>query len=112
MVNHYIICMVVSVTIASLSQILLKKSTFCKYNSVIREYINPYVICGYGLLCVSMLMTVYAYNGVDYKNGPIIESLGNIWVLILSYLFFKERISRKKMLGMVCIMAGVVIFYS
>ncbi len=111
MVNRYIACMLVSVAVASLSQILLKKSTFCKYSSVIREYVNPYVVGGYCLLLVSMLMTVYAYSGVDYKNGPVIESLGNVYVLILSRLFFKERISRRKVVGIACIMLGIAVFY-
>lgn len=112
MINQYILCMLISVTIASLSQTLLKKSTFCKYNSVIREYLNPFVISGYGMLFVSMLLTVYAYSGVDYKNGPVIESFGNVLVLVLSYLFFKERISRKKLVGIACIMFGIAVFYS
>lgn len=112
MINHYIVCMLVSVAIASLAQILLKKSTFRNYSSAAGEYINSYVICGYGLMLISMLMTVYAYSGIDYKNGPVIESLGNVYVLVLSYLFFRERISRKKILGIACIILGIAVFYS
>lgn len=111
MIDRYILCMLISVTISSLSQTLLKKSTFCRYDSVIREYLNPFVIGGYALFFAAMLLTVYAYSGIDYKNGPVIESLGNIIVLVLSYFFFKERISRKKMIGIACIMLGIAVFY-
>lgn len=104
--------MLFSVTIASVSQILLKKSTFYKYDSVIKEYLNPFVIGGYGLLLVSMLLTVYAYSGVAYKNGPVIESLGNVLVPALSCLFFREHIGQKRMLGIACIMLGIAVFYS
>ena len=104
MINRYILCMLISVTISSLSQTLLKKSTFCRYDSVIREYLNPFVIGGYALFFAAMLLTVYAYSGIDYKNGPVIESLGNI-------IFFKERISREKMIGIACIMLGIAVFY-
>ncbi len=104
------VSMFLSVAVASVSQVLLKKSALKVYDNVIREYLNPYVIGGYGLLFCSMLLTVYAYSGMDYKNGPVIESLGNVFVLVLGYVVFRERISLRKILGIACIMAGIVIF--
>ena len=111
MVNRFIAVMFLSVMVASLSQVLLKKSTFCNYKSLFREYFNPFVIGGYVLMVFSMLLTVYAYSGMEYKNGPLIESLGNVIVLILSYFFFREKISTRKLVGIFCIMAGMVVFY-
>lgn len=111
MVNPYIMCMLVSVTFASLSQILLKKSANQKYDSVIKEYLNVWVISGYGLLFISMLITLYAYTGVDYKNGPVIESLGNVLVPILSFFAFKEKIGIRKAVGIILIMSGIFVFY-
>lgn len=112
MINRYIVIMFLSVSAASVSQLLLKKSAMKKYASVIKEYLNPLVIGGYGILFLSMLLTIYAYSGMDYKNGPIIESFGNVIVLVLGYLFLKEKISFKKLIGIVCIMVGMVVFYS
>lgn len=111
MVSRFAFAMFLSVVIASISQVLLKKSTFNTYDTVVREYLNPYVISGYGLLFLSMLLTVYAYSGMDYKNGPVIESLGNVIVLLLGYFVFGERIGLRKMAGIACIMAGIVVFY-
>lgn len=110
MINPYLLCMLVSVTIASISQILLKRSTFNQYDSFIKEYLNIWVIGGYALLVVSMLMTIFAYTGVDYKNGPVVESLGNVIVPILSCFLFKEKLSLRKIVGILCIMAGVIVF--
>lgn len=112
MINRYLLCMFISVSIASVSQILLKKSTFQKYDSVIREYLNPWVIGGYGMLFLSMLMSIYAYSGVDFKNGPVIESLGNVFVPVLSWLIFGEKLSVRKTAGILCIMIGIMVFYS
>ncbi|MCM1182339.1 MAG: EamA family transporter [Roseburia sp.] len=112
MLNRFMLCMLLSVTIAAVSQILLKKSALRRYSSALREYLNPYVIGGYGLLFLSMLLTVYAYSGMDYKNGPVIESLGNVLVLLLSFVFFRERISARKLLGIAFIMAGTLVFYA
>ena len=79
---------------------------------MIEEYLNWKVICGYGLMFVGMFLTIIAYSkGVQYKNGPIMESIGNIWVVILSFLFFREPITRNKVLGNILILLGIVIFY-
>ncbi|MDE7476982.1 MAG: EamA family transporter [Lachnospiraceae bacterium] len=110
MISRFVLAMFLSVVIASISQVLLKKSTLNTYDTVLREYLNSYVISGYGLLFLSMLLTVYAYSGMDYKNGPVIEALGNVLVLVLGYFVFNEKISIRKLTGIVCIMAGIVIF--
>ena len=112
MINQYLLCMLISVSIASVSQILLKKSALQKYDSVIKEYLNPWVIGGYGMLFLSMLMSVYAYSGVDFKNGPVIESLGNVFVPVLSWFVFGEKLSVRKIAGIFCIMLGIMVFYS
>lgn len=111
MINIFMLIMLISVSIASISQLLLKKSAMKSYSSLVREYFNPLVIGGYGLLFLSMLLTIYAYSGMDYKNGPVIEAFGNVIVLVLGYVFFKERISPKKLLGIACIMVGMAVFY-
>lgn len=109
--NKYYLFMICAVVISSFSQILLKMSASRKHSSLIREYLNLYVITGYGMMVVSTLLFVAAYRGVDYKNGPVIESLGYILVMVLSYLFFKERVSKRKILGYGMILLGVLIFY-
>lgn len=112
MINHYLLCMLLSVSVASVSQILLKKSALQEHASVIREYLNPWVIGGYGMLFLSMLISVYAYGGMDYKNGPVMESLGNVFVPLLSWFFFGEKLSIRKIAGILCIMMGIAVFYS
>lgn len=109
--NRYIIILVVSVVIAAFAQILLKKSAEKTYASPIREYLNAYVILGYGLMFLSMFITIMAYSGLDFTNVPVIESLGYIVVMFLSHLFFKEKITKRKLLGMAVIMAGIFVYY-
>lgn len=109
--NWYIVILVISVIVASFAQILLKKSAEKSYSSPIREYLNVYVIFGYGLMFLSMFITIMAYSGLDFTNVPVIESLGYIVVMILSYFFFKEKITKRKLLGMTVIMAGIFVYY-
>lgn len=107
----YYILYLASVTIAAFSQLLLKKSANRPHDSFLKEYLNPYVIGGYGLLVVSMLLTIGAYRGLAYKNGPIIESLGYVLVMLLSGVFLKERITYRKIAGTALILTGILVFY-
>ena len=109
--NKYILLLVSSVIVASLSQILLKKSAMKTYTSFIKEYINPYVIIGYIMMVASTVLTVLAYRGVDYKNGPVIDSLGFLLVMVWSRLFFREKITKRKLMGNILILLGIIVFY-
>lgn len=109
--NIYMIILVISVLIASFAQVLLKKSAEKTYASPLREYLNLYVICGYGLMFLSMFMTITSYSGLDFTNVPVIESLGYVAVMFLSYFFFKEKITKRKLLGVFIILAGIFIYH-
>ena len=99
-----------SVLISSFSQILLKKSANKTYDTKLGEYLNPLVIVAYLLFFSSMLITMYCYRFVDVSAGPILESAGYIFVAVLGYIFLKERFSKKKIIGMAVIIAGIALF--
>lgn len=109
--NSYVFLLIASVLIASCSQIILKKSASKKYSSIIREYLNVRVIVGYGMMFISTILTIFAFKGLDYKNGPIIESLGYIFIMFLSRIFLKEKITKKKVIGNTLILLGILVFY-
>ncbi len=105
-----ILILVGSVFIASVSQILLKKSADRTYSSWLREYLNPLVIGGYALLFGSTILTMIALREVPLSWSPVIESAGYIFVSVLGYFFLKERFSRRKLLGFAVILLGIFIF--
>lgn len=109
--NSYVFLLIASVLIASCSQIILKKSASKEYSSIIREYLNVRVIVGYGMMFISTILTIFAFKGLDYKNGPIIESLGYIFIMLLSRIFLKEKITKKKIIGNSLILLGILVFY-
>ena len=109
--NIYLIILIFSLIITSFAHFLLKKSAEKTYSSPLREYLNLYVICGYGLMFLSMFMTIASYSGLDFTNVPVIESLGYVMVMFLSYFFFKEKITKRKLFGMVIILVGIFIYH-
>ena len=100
---------VASVLISSFSQILLKKSALKKHKSTRREYLNPQVIIAYVLFFGSTLITVYAFKYVPLSMAPVLESLGYVFIGVLSFIFLKERLRIKGVVGMLLIVAGVII---
>ena len=109
--NGFLLLALFSVVIASFSQVMLKLGAGKTYNSKIREYLNIYVISGYGMLFVSMIITVVAYSRLSYLSVPVVEAVGYILVPVLSYFIFKEKLTKRKMLGILFILAGIVIYY-
>jgi len=99
-----------SVCISSVSQIMLKKSALKQYDSRIKEYLNPLVIIAYGIFFISSLVTMFAYKYVPLSMGPILESSGYIFVSVLSYIFLNEKLSKRKLTGMVIILIGILVF--
>ena len=63
-------------------------------------------------MVLTTVLTIFAYKGLDYKNGPVIESLGYVIIMVLSCLFFNEKITWKKFLGNGLVILGIIIFYS
>ena len=110
MIKYYLF-LLGSVVLASVSQILLKISAKKSHGSFLKEYLNVFVISGYVLLAASTLTTIAAYRGIEFKNGPIIELLGYILVMVLSYFILKEKVTKRKLIGYILILVGVVVFY-
>lgn len=109
--NGYYILGILSVVIASCSQILLKKGAMKRYDSFVREYLNVYVISGYFFMFGSVFLTMIVYRGMNFMNVPVLEAIGYVLVPVLSYFFFKEKLTRKKIAGIVCILAGIFVYY-
>ena len=107
----YYLAMFGAVALSAASQMLLKKAAKTAYASPIREYLNVLVIGGYGLLVLSMLSVVFACRGLEMKNVPVIEALGFPLVMVLGRIFYGEKLTKNKLIGMGLIMLGVAVFY-
>jgi len=98
-----------SVFVSAVSQLLLKKAAGIEHRNKIREYANPLVAFAYLLFFGSTLLTILAYKGVPLTLGPILEATGYIYIMILSTIFLKEKMTRKKIIGNILIICGVVV---
>ena len=101
----YILLFILSILIGSISQILLKKGANKK-----NIYINLYTVIGYSLMILSTLLTFFAYKFVNLSMGAVLQSLSFIFVALFSKVFLKENINKKKIIGMLFIIMGIIIF--
>lgn len=109
MVEYYLIA-IISGVLSSLSQVLLKKSAEKEKGTIWREYLNIYVIVGYAITILCMFLMVVAYRGIPFKYSAVLESLVYLYIMILGKVFLKEKLTKKKILGNLIIVAGVIIF--
>lgn len=108
--NGYYIIMILCALISAVSQLLLKQSARKKHKSWLYEYLNCRVIISYSLFFAVLLANTYAYTKVEMKYGAVIDSLGYLFIMIFSWLILKEKITRRKLLGNLIIILGVIVY--
>ena len=91
-------------------QIHLKKSSNIKYENKIREYLNFRVILSYGMFFLILLLNTWCYTKVEMRYGPVIDTAAYVFVLLLSRLILKEKITKGKILGNLIIITGILIY--
>jgi len=108
----YYLLVILSVFSAAGAQMLLKKGASISYPTLIRQYLNPWVIGGYAIMGSSLLLNIFCLgHGILIKEIGGIESLSYLFVPCLSWLFFKEKITWKKAGAIAIIMIGVIVFF-
>ncbi len=105
----WILLGVFSVFVSSIAQLFLKKSSNL-YKKGIKQYINIYVITGYVLFFLSIIITlVILKKGISLKYIPVLESLGYLFVPIFSFFLYKEKLN-DKLFGIILIIIGILVF--
>ena len=108
--EKYIIVWIISVLISSIAQVMLKAEADKKHESRLKEYLNPMVITAYGIFFLSTFLTMYALKYVPLTYSPIIEPLSYIFVPVIGVLVLKEKISRRRVLGIAVMLVGIAVF--
>ena len=98
------------VFIGAISQVMLKKASMKQYKSPIFEYLNPLVIAAYILFFGTTFLSIFAYRGIPLSLGPVLEATSYIYVTFFGVVVFKERINKKKVLALICIICGILIY--
>lgn len=106
----YILFLLFSNFIGAISQVLLKKSASDFHKSFIYEYLNPKVIIAYIIFFTAVFIDLTALKIVPASFVPIIETSSYIFTIILSRIFFKEKINLKQIIAIILIIVGIIIY--
>lgn len=102
--------MLFGVFISSVSQVMLKKAAAKKYDSVIKEYLNPLVIIAYTIFVATTFLSVFAYKVVPLSMGPILEATAYIYITLFGIKIFGEKVNKRKLISLAIIIIGIVIY--
>lgn len=108
----YYIIVILSVFAAACAQMLLKRGAKEEYPSLWRQYVNGWVIGGYGIMACSLVLNIWCMSkGVQVKEVSVIESMSYLFVPVLAFMLFKEKLTMRKICAIAIIIGGVIIFF-
>ena len=107
--NSGVIIYLVTPLLSAVSQLILKKAADNPRYTGLRFYLNPPVILAYALFFGCMLLNVFALRTLDLTVASVLEASGYLYVMLLSYFFLKEKITRRKLIGNLVIVLGIVL---
>lgn len=108
----YYFVILLAVLAAAGAQMLLKQGARKGYSPWWRQYVNGWVIGGYAIMFAAMVTNIWAmHKGVCLKELSILESTSYLFVPLLAFVCFGERLSRRKLLAIAIIILGVIVFF-
>ena len=111
-ITLFYILVIAGIFLSACSQLLLKKSADREHRSFLRSMLNWRVITAYAIFFGSLLINITSMSkGVKLKDMPILESLGYVFVPLLSYMVLKEKITKRTLVSIVLILIGIYVFY-
>ena len=105
----HISMLLLSVLIACFSQLFLKKEALKEHPTFLSQYLNLLVIMAYILMLISNICSLIAFRKVPLAISPIADATSQIITVALSAIFLKEKITKKKLLGLLIIVIGIVV---
>ena len=102
--------LLIGVFIAAVSQVILKKESMVEHESLSKEYMNTKVVFAYVLFVGTTFLSIFAYKVVPLSMGPILEATSYIWITVFGVFIFKEVITKIRLLALILILCGIIVF--
>ena len=106
MLIYYIVLVIMTLS-GAVASLFLKKASASESIIATIKNINLYI--GGALYLVSALLNIYVLRYLDYSVVLPLTSVTYIWTMVISYFILKEKISKKKIGGVILILVGAVL---
>jgi len=112
MMIYYLLTLIV-IVFTSIGHLLLKIAANRVRDSdgSARMVTHPVSIIAYGVFAFVAFLSIYAMKGLEMKSFFALNSLTYIVIPLLGLLVLKEPFSRNKVIGVILITVGVLLFY-
>lgn len=101
-----IILVLVMTWMGTIASLFFKRATASEGIFGLIKDLNLWI--GGGIYAASAVINIIVLRYLDYSVVLPLTSLTYVWTMIVSYLLLKEKISRKKIIGVTLIVAGAV----
>lgn len=102
----YFVSLLIMTMLGAAASLFLKKASGCNKVATMLKDVNFYI--GSFLYLVSAVLNIWLLRYLDYSVVLPLTSLTYVWTMVLSYLILNERITRKKIGGVVLILIGAI----
>ena len=100
------IVLIIMTMIGSFASLFLKKAS--GLSSIIELLKNKNIYIGGCLYLLSAIINIYVLKYLPYSVVLPLTSLTYIWTMIISNKLLGERIGKKKIIGVCCILIGAI----
>lgn len=102
----YFMILIFMTLCGAVASLFLKRASGTE--GVLKMFLNINLYIGGGLYLISAVLNVYILRYLDYSVVLPLTSITYIWTMVLSYMILKEKITVKKMIGVLLILIGAV----
>jgi len=113
MSQHSYICagiMIACAFLAAFSQILLKQRTQDRHSKLLFQFLNWKVMLAYSIFALTLFLNIYAYSGIPFKYGSVLNASSYFFAMILSALILKDRLTWRSVTGNILILTGIAVY--
>ncbi len=100
------ISLLIMTLLGSVASLFLKRASGTDGIFAMLKNLNLYI--GGFLYIVSAILNIWILRYLDYSVVLPLTSLTYIWTMVLSYFILKEKITKKKIGGLVLILIGAI----
>jgi drug/metabolite transporter (DMT)-like permease len=104
-----VVILLVETFLSSLASYFLKKASPADGGNKIKLLLSPFFYLGGVMYVIAALGNIYLLQKLPYAIVLPLGSITYIWTMFLSNRLLGEKITKRKILGMIIIIAGVTL---
>lgn len=107
MYRFFILCLIF--TLAGAFGGLCFKKAVSSSDKIIKTFLSPYLYIGGLLYVLGAILNIIVLKELRYTVVLPLTSITYIWTILISYFILNERITSKKIIGILLIITGAII---